>query len=225
MTTPPNLTPRQRERLAYLEPNLVNACKNNDLVKAKELVFEIQQMLRPTGHETRLLKSKNRLFECAMEVGELDFAISGLEGVRKRAGHTTRLYIEATALLAISLIRRKDIAHAQPLMAEVLATRVNIKSEERRKLFVRNTVQRFEQEGLLAGLAGVADGILDAQIIQENAGNLVISQSNDDLFRGLGEQVPEETVNFFERVQNAARKALTANEVKYLPEMKGKVFL
>jgi hypothetical protein len=217
MVKPPKLTQRQRERLGYLEPELETACKSENFYKAKELVLEIQELLRPTGHEVRLLRSKNRLFECAMEAGELEFAISGFLGVRQRARQSTRLYIEATALLAISYIRQRDLAHAQPLMAEVLAAKANIKSEERRKRFIQTTVQRFQEEGLLAGLAGVTDEVLDTRAVQERAGQLLASMSEDELFKGLGELVPEEAVHFFERVQNASRKQLTAKEVQYLP--------
>lgn len=217
MAKPPRLTQRQRERLQYLEPSLEQACRNRNFPKAQDLVLEIQELLRPTGHEARLLQSKNRLFECAMESGELDFAISGLSGVRQRSGRTTRLYIEATGLLAICYIRRLDIAHAQPLMAEVLGAKANIRSQERRKTFIRSTVQRFQQEGLLAGLVGDGKDLPDIHTVQEDAGRLVSSLNEDELYKHLGDLVPEQAVNFFEQVQHASRKQLTHKELQYLP--------
>jgi hypothetical protein len=45
---------------------------------------QIQRLLRPTGHETRLMKAKAWLFEAAMEAGEpqtAEASLSALNGV------------------------------------------------------------------------------------------------------------------------------------------------
>jgi len=78
------LTQRQKESLKELEPALQEAVRLGDYSKAKNLTKKIQELLRPTGHETRLMKAKNWLFEAAMEAGELRTAIAGLSGVRNK---------------------------------------------------------------------------------------------------------------------------------------------
>ncbi|MET0081125.1 MAG: hypothetical protein ABW119_21945, partial [Candidatus Thiodiazotropha lotti] len=79
----PKLTDDQKKKLAILEPMLREAADSHDLEKAKEITARIQSVLRPTGHETRLMQTKNRLFEVAMESGNLGMAISGFLGVRQ----------------------------------------------------------------------------------------------------------------------------------------------
>ena len=120
MPKPPKLTEQQKRRLKILEPNLRNAVQNGDYDLAKQIVNEIQSLLRQSGHETRLMQSKNWLFEAAMESGNLQFAIAGLTGVQKKCNPRTRVYLEATALLAICHIRNENIDSAEPLIAKVL---------------------------------------------------------------------------------------------------------
>ena len=78
------LTDNQKRRLKLLEPALRQAVKLGKYERAQLLTHEIQDVLRPTGHETRLMQAKNWLFEAALESGNLEFAISGFQGVRKK---------------------------------------------------------------------------------------------------------------------------------------------
>lgn len=108
------------------------AAASGDYEEAKRHTLEIQQVLRPTGHEARLMQAKNWLFEAAMGAGHLDLAESGLLGVIARVSPTSRLYLEAAALLAICYLRQQKLTQAAPLMTSVLSSR-NIRSEAAKK--------------------------------------------------------------------------------------------
>ena len=163
----PPLTDSQKRRLKLLEPALRDAVKLGKYERAKLLTHEIQDVLRPTGHETRLMQAKNWLFEAALESGNIEFAISGFNGIRIKASSTTRLYLEATALLAVCYLRKKDLKSAQPLIEEALGNLRNISSERQRRKLHANLVKRFEEEGMLAALSQDASpfSLLDADDI------------------------------------------------------------
>lgn len=103
----PKLSDEQRAKLAILEPMLMLAATARDYEKAKDITLRIQNILRPTGHEMRLMQAKNRLFEIAMESGNINIAISGFTGIRQKVSKRTRLYLEATTLLAICYLRKQ----------------------------------------------------------------------------------------------------------------------
>ena len=95
------LTDKQKERLKILEPKLDAAIQKRDYETAKSLVIDIQNILRPTLHYVRLCHSKNKLYELAIEIGEFEFAISGLKSNLQTLNQRTRTYLETTSLLAI----------------------------------------------------------------------------------------------------------------------------
>jgi hypothetical protein len=97
------------------------------------------------------MQAKVWLFEAAMEAGHLNVAVPGFVGIREGMSKGTRLHLEATAALAICYLRQKKLAQAEPFIAEVLRSG-NIRSESRRRQFIRHVVSRFEKEGLLAAL-------------------------------------------------------------------------
>ncbi|QNH08204.1 hypothetical protein HNQ27_12310 [Pseudomonas sp. B11D7D] len=101
------LSEDQKNKLKGLEPALRLAASRRDYEQAKKITQEIQSILRPTGHETRLMQAKNYLFETALETGKIDTAISGFVGVRQKTAKSTRLYLEATTLIAICYLRKK----------------------------------------------------------------------------------------------------------------------
>jgi hypothetical protein len=151
VVTPPNLTAAQKSRLAALEPALRDAVHRADYESAKIHANDIQALLRPTGHETRLMQSKNWLFEAAMQAGHLDLAESGFQGVRQKTAPGTRVHLEATVLLTICLLRQKRLQEAEPLMRLVLRSE-NIRGEERRRKFLRDC-KAIRRGGIIFGFA------------------------------------------------------------------------
>src|SRR5579875_464880 len=81
MPQAPRLTSNQKKRLKVIEPALRQAALSGDFESAKLHAAELQSLLRPTGHEARLMQAKNWLFEAAMGAGHLDLAESGFMGV------------------------------------------------------------------------------------------------------------------------------------------------
>jgi hypothetical protein len=211
------LTEEQKRKLAILEPKLREAADMRDFERAKKVAASIQSILRPTGHETRLMQTKNRLFEVAMESGNIGTAISGFLGVRQKVSRRTRLYLEATALLAICYLRKKDLDSARPYMIEALSCENNIKSESKRSIFKVALAKRFEEEALLASLSVEESEFLDIDKIQEEAGRLIYSKHEDEILEMLGATVPDGALDFVENVRNESVGLLTYDEKKRLP--------
>lgn len=220
MKRPPALTDSQKRRLNVLEPALRQAVKLGKYERAKLLTHEIQDVLRPTGHETRLMQAKNWLFEAALESGNLEFAISGFQGVRKKAAPSTRLYLEATALLAVCYLRKKDLKSARPLMEESLDNLRNISSERQRRKLRSNLVKRFEEEGMIAALSqdvSAGSSLLNVEEIHRNATVISQTKSNDEIIMLLGESTPTYVIDFLKRVSDESRKLLPYKEILLLP--------
>lgn len=211
------LTDEQKKKLAILEPMLREAADSRDFEKAREVTARIQAVLRPTGHETRLMQAKNRLFEVAMESGNLRTAISGFIGVRQKVNSKTRLYLEATSLLAICYLRNKDLDSARPYMIEALKCEKNISSENRRSELKVALAKRFDNEALLASMVSDTQEYLDIDKIQTEAGKLISSKHEDEILELLGANVPEGALDFVKNVHKESQGLLTYEERKRLP--------
>jgi len=217
MNKPPKLTDSQKRRLKHLESALRDAVEIGKLQRAELLTHEIQEMLRPTGHEARLMQAKNWLFEAAMEAGNIGYAISGFEGVRKKVSHATRLYLEATALLAICYLRKGDIKKAQPLIDEALSSLKNIRTDNQRRNFRVSIVKRFEEEGMLAALREIGAQPLNIDEIYLDASAVAEKKTKEEIIILLGESTPPSVVHFLERVSMISKKQLSYKEVLFLP--------
>jgi hypothetical protein len=216
MTTQP-LSEKQKKQLSKLEPELRCASARRDFHACEQITASIQQLLRPTGHETRLMQSKNWLFETAMEVGKLDYAIRGFIGVRQKVSKTTRLYLEATALLAICYLRKRDLDGARPYMIAALRCEKNIRSENKRSEFKVNLAKRFDEEALLVSLSSDEEFSLDIDEIQNDAANLIRSKHEDEILEMLGSNVPDTAMDFIQKVNSESQNLLTYEEKLKLP--------
>jgi hypothetical protein len=212
-----NLTKVQKERLGKLEPQLKNAASSGNLTLAKRLTLDIQEILRPTGHETRLMQSKNWLYETALKVGEYDFAIEGLKGVKQKTNKNTRIHLEATAMLAIAYLRKSDLKNAEIYIAEVLKNDNVIKTALRRSEFRRLIIERFEEETILFSLKGSGNENLDIDKIQELALSQSEKSSEKEIYYLIGYSVPDNVVSSLLRIDNFAKKQLPTSERIKLP--------
>jgi hypothetical protein len=217
MPRAPILTKHQKQRLHALEPALRNAARVGDYSTAERITAEIQTLLRPSGHETRLMQAKAWLFEAAMEAGDLETARLGFIGIRKKTQEGTRTYLEATALLAICYLRKDRLDLAAPLIAETLRREKSIGSEARRRRFIRTIIKRFEEEGALASLKGYGDERLDPVQVQSEAGDMVRTMNEDEVFANLGRSLPKKTVAYLLKIDEFSRGQLLSAEVRYLP--------
>jgi hypothetical protein len=217
MPRPPILTKDQKQRLHALEPALRKAARVGDYPTAQRITREIQTLLRQSGYETRLMQAKAWLFEAAMEAGDPDTARLGFIGIRKKTQRGTRIYLEATVLLAICHLRMNRLDLAEPLIAETLKREKNIGSEARRRRFIRNVVKRFEEEGALASLKGCGHEPLDPTELQSEAGEMIRASTEDQILANLGRSLPKQTVAYILKIDEFSRGQLSSAEVRYLP--------
>jgi len=222
MATPPHLTKDQREALALLEPRLRDAARRGEYAAARRYAAQIQGLLRPTGHETRLQKAKAWLFEAALEAGELRTAIAGFEGIRMKVKKTTRVYLEATVLLAITYLRAREREAAEPLIREALTLERNITSERKRTQFRVRIVKRLEAEYLLALLADASLPTLLPEEIQREAGRLLMSLNEDEILAYLGDHMPGNEVEEALQLYASSRKLLPPRQQRLLPSPSAK---
>lgn len=216
MPKPPALTDTQKSRLAILEPALRAAVYAGDYEQAKDLVRDIQLLLRATGHETRLMRSKTWLFEAALNAGELLTAEAGFRGVCAKTAETTRVHLEAKALLVVCLIRQKKISEAEPLIAKVLQGK-SIKDMARRRSFIETVTTRYHLESYVAAVRNRLYEPLLPDAIDAEAIEAVKHKSDDELYAQIATALPRDVVEFVFRVDRASREKLTLTEVLYLP--------
>ncbi|HEV3076741.1 MAG TPA: hypothetical protein VHB47_20130 [Thermoanaerobaculia bacterium] len=162
------------------------------------------------------MQAKVWLFEAAMEAGNLQVATAGLLGVCQKTDRRTRVHLEATALLAICYLRQKNLNAAEPLIGRVLNSH-NIRSENRKKIFLRLIVRRFEAEGLLAALRTHIHEPMDPDAINNEAGALVQTRTEDEIYAEMGSVLPRDAVDFLLKIDAAAKRQLTPSEVRFLP--------
>ncbi|MGY5464833.1 hypothetical protein [Citrobacter koseri] len=222
MAKQPNLTDFQRKNLSILEPQLRSCVKTADLKKAKFLTIKIQEILRPTGHETRLLQAKNWLYETALEAGNVEFAKAGFKGTMYKSSSRTRVNLEATAFLAICFLRESNIAEARVFIYKAVDNISNITSESRRKQFHKRLLQRLEEESLLAGLIDKSGSVLDLDKVNDETINMVMSQNEEQILERIGSSVPQHSINLLEQVQVAYTLRLPAPDRKLLPKQLSK---
>lgn len=212
------LSQHQKTRLKELEPKLHSAVQFGNFPLAKKITSQIQGLLRETGHETRLLQNKNWLYECALETGNYSFAERGYIGTRKKIAKTTRIYLEATALLAICYLRQNKIKKAKPLVAEALSRDKNIKSELKRKQFHSRFIVRLEEECILAGLYSATPPALPVEEAQQLAIEFVRkNNSEQEILIELGKALPKSSLHLADEVREVFDRGLPAPDRKALP--------
>jgi len=217
MGTQQKLSDKQKNELRDLEPKLKLASASRNFEESEKIVTKIQLLLRPTGHETRLMQSKNWLYETAMEVGKTDYAIRGFIGVREKVSSRTRLYLEATSLLAICYLRKRNLENARPFMIEALKCEKNLKSERTRSAFKVSLAKRFDEEALLASIVVGPEEHLDIDQIQADAAKLIQTKHEDEILEMLGSKIPENALDFIQRVNAESNNLLTYEEKLKLP--------
>ena len=103
----------QLEMLRPLEMELRKAVAQGEPDTAIEIFAKIKALFPSDLSHHRLLRAKLWVFEVHVDANRLAYAETGLAGVRKRAAPSTRLYLEASALLAVTLLRKKKTVEAK----------------------------------------------------------------------------------------------------------------
>jgi len=210
------LTEKQKERLYRLEPKLDKAIRNQNYQLAKELVSDIQSVLRPTGHFNRLCNSKNKLFELSIELEDFDFAVNGLSSNKSVLSPKTRTYLETISLLAICYVRMLEIEKAKPYIKEVLSNQNIIKSQRTREVFRSEIINRFNEEISLASLKTL-NPIFDNDELEKEAVRIIQNLTEDEIYSSIGAAAPKSTKELIHMVYEFSTKQLTTTERLALP--------
>lgn len=218
------LTDKQKARLRVLEPKLDTTIKNRNYATAKDLVLDIQNILRPTGHFVRLCQSKNKLFELAIELNDFESATSGLLSNKKVLKEGTRIYLETISLLAICYVRMQEIEKAKPHIKEVLTNSNSvIKSERTRKIFHSEIINRFNEEVALCTLKSSSKPAFDEIEIESEVARIVHTLTEQEIFIQIGQHSPKSTKDLIFLVYDFSTKQLPSNERLALPSPDQKV--
>ncbi len=217
------LTDKQKDRLKVLEPKLNKAIQEQDFENAKNLVVDIQSLLRPTKHYVRLIQSKNKLYELAIELNKCDFALNGLLSNEKILNENTRIYIETISLIAICYLRMKEIENAKKYIQKVLKNHKVIKTQRTREIFHSEIINRFNEEVALATLTNVLSANLDEEEIERESIRIIQTLTEDEIYSMIGKSSPQVTKDLIYLVYDYSTKQLPSAERLALPNPDQKV--
>lgn len=203
--------------LRPMERDLQKAVSQAEPERAIEIATNIQALFGHDRTHHRLLKAKLWAYEACIDGNRLNYAESGLIGIRRIAGRTTRLHLEASALLAISLLRQKKLSDAKKVIREVIANINNIASGRTRHQFQRRFIERIEEECILAEMIGVDDGALKPDEIESKAILLVQHNSDDEIYKLIGNSVPTAGIRLLNDVRTYSLNLLPPPDRKLLP--------
>lgn len=192
--------------------------KSGDFQKAKVLTAKLQVVLRTTGHQTRLLQAKNWLYECALEDGRYSFAQRGFIGTRQLVNPATRVYLEATALLAVCYLRSDRIDAATPYIEEAIDRVKNIRSDSRRRQFHSRFLERLEEECVLAGLYSETPSLPNECETDDLAIKFLrTNRSQEELIIELGRALPKCSIFLVDEVRVVFDRRLPGPDRAALP--------
>lgn len=211
------LSERQLSELRPLEEALRRAVAQAEPEAAIEAATRIQALFQPDRTHHRLLRAKLWAFEACVDANRLAYAERGLIGVRKLAGSSTRLHLEASGLLAVALLRQKKINESKKLIREVIENINNIASDRTRHQFQKRFIERIEEECILAELIGTGDGPLDTKEVEAKAIFLVQRNSDDEIYKLIGNSVPTSSLLLLNDVRTYSILQLPAPDRKLLP--------
>lgn len=211
------LTDAQLKALRPLERELQNAVRNGQPELAVEIAGRIQGLFPNDRRHHRLLRAKLWAFEACLDDNRIQYATTGFIGVRKLAGPTTRLYLEASSLLAICYLRSKKIPEAKRIIRSVVQKINNIQSNRTRRQFQKRLIERVEEECILTELIGREEGELDIKEIEAKAILLVQHNSENEILRLIGNSVPPASIALLRNVRAYSIELLPAPDRKMLP--------
>lgn len=218
MPQDPKLTPFVKTKLDMFEPKLIQSVKKGDYKSAKLYMEEIQNILRPRGYNSRLMKDKNFFFEAALEAGEVDIAIMGLTGVKNKVSKTSRIYLESIALLAVCYIRKNEIIVAQRYANETIKKINNIKSDKLRIEFHKSFLSRLDDEMILYNCQKDFTESINIDNVHTESIKLIQNNSEDEIFELIGNLIPEKTINTLHSFQKNNLQLLPSVDQKFLPQ-------
>lgn len=137
--------------------------------------------------------------------------------MRRRAGSTTKLHLEASGLLAVTLLRQKKSRESKDIIRDVIRNINNIASPRTRHQFQKRFIERIEEECVLAELIGAGEGALDVQEVDAKAILLVQRNSDDEILKLIGNSLPVASINLLSDVRDYSLKQLPVPDRLLLP--------
>ncbi|HLP37734.1 hypothetical protein [Lacibacter sp.] len=205
------------QRMERLMPQYRKAIAAQNFEDAKAVLRDLQVVLRDLSKHTKLAELKNQFFELALEEGFYDFAIDGFLSNRKLVKTNTRLYLEATALLAISYLRKNHIAKAKPHIREVLQSQNVIKTESTRNKFNKEIIERFDEECVLASLRSDTKQQYNLDSFHSQALQSSNTLTEGEIYAAIGKVLPKLTKDLLYEIDEFSKKQLSYKEQKLLP--------
>lgn len=203
-------------KLRVLEPQLRLAAKYGNFSEAERTINGIQRLFVNNRDHYRVLQAKNWFFQAALEDNRIDFAIRGFDSVRIRANDNTRTYLEATILLGICYLRKKEIDLAKQYIRESILRINNVASDSRRHQLQKRTIERIEFECILGQLMSESATRIDPKQLHAEAVTLLQTKSDDEIFGMVGEQVNQGALQLTQEIKNYSVKLLPAGDQKLL---------
>ena len=200
-----------------LELKLRKAVQQAEFEVAIELAEKIQVLFPYDRKHHRLLRAKLWAFEACLDANRLTIAEAGFIGIRKFSEPNTRLYLEASSLLAVCFLRQKKIPESKKLIHEAILKINNIASDRTRHQFQKRLIERIEEECILAELIGAGEEKLDVKEIEAKAIFLMQRNSDDEILKLIGNSVPVSSVKLLSDVRTYSIKQLSAPDRKLLP--------
>jgi len=211
------LTSSQLTELRPLEIELRRAVAVGDSDSAMQIALKIQAIFPNERSHHRLLRAKLWAYEACVDANRLAFAESGLIGIRKLSARSTRLYLEAGALLAIVLLRQHKILDAKEIIRDVIGGINNITSDKTRTQFQKRFIGRIEEECILVELVGSGSEQLNVTDVHHKAVLLIQQSTDDEILTLIGDHVPLAGVQLFSEVRNYSIQQLPPPDRKLLP--------
>lgn len=212
------LTDYQLKNLKPLEIKLKHAVRSGDADKAIEIATQIQELFpKRWRRHHRLLRAKLWAFESCLDANRIPYAQRGFIGIRALSASDTRLYLEASSLLAVCYLRSKDTSSAKKLIKEVIEKINNISSEKTRHQFQKRLIERIEEKCVLTELIGTDYYEMDTKDIQAKAVLLIQRNSDDEIFELIGNSIPTASIGLLHDVRTYSLNQLPPPDRKLLP--------
>lgn len=212
------LTEDQLKKLKPLEMELKHAVRSGDTDRAIEVAIQIQELFPSEWRKHhRLLRAKLWAFESCLDANRISYAQRGFIGIRKLSASNNRLYLEASSLLAVCYLRSKDTSSAKTLIKEVIEKINNISSERTKHQFQKRLIERIEEECILTELIGTNHAEMNIDEIQAKAVLLIQRNSDDEIFKLIGNSVPTASISLLRDVRTYSLDQLPPPDRKLLP--------
>ncbi|WP_319476727.1 hypothetical protein [Marispirochaeta aestuarii] len=217
MPRDPKLTNVIKNSLIPLEENLKACVRSANLQEAKRITADIQNLLREKGYNSRLCQNKLILFEVALEANSIEWALSGLYGIKNKVSSSSRLYLETIVLMTLCYIRKGDFDNARKYTSLSLKKINNIKSDVRRRKFQKVFTERVEDEIALFSIKS-NDAHITVEKVHEESIKLIQSKTEDEIIDIIGNVIPSSSVQQLSHYQEFTLSLIPPPDREALPK-------